>query len=136
MRVSESYWFNWFFGFWMFWHSFDVGTMLCGFELNVKNTAFAQQKNTCSSNAKGFLWRTRCSCVVVFQYNPVRGESVIGVIGNKAGDTFRVDIGGSELASLSYLSFEAATKRNRPDVKVSPESSLNILLVLMWMLDP
>ena len=56
---------------------------------------------------------------------------MIGVIGNKAGDTFRVDIGGSELASLSYLSFEAATKRNRPDVKVSPESSLNILLVLM-----
>ena len=69
--------------------------------------------------------------VLFFQYNPVRGESVIGVIGNKAGDTFRVDIGGSELASLSYLSFEAATKRNRPDVKVSPESSLNILLVLM-----
>ena len=40
----------------MFRHMFDVGTMLRVFELNVKNLAFAQQKN--SSNAKGFLLRT------------------------------------------------------------------------------
>jgi len=33
-------------------HRFDVGTMLWVFELNVKNPAFAKQKN--SSNAKGF----------------------------------------------------------------------------------
>jgi len=31
--------------------------MLRVFELNVNNPTFAQQKN--SSNAKGFLWRTR-----------------------------------------------------------------------------
>jgi exosome complex RNA-binding protein Rrp4 len=53
------------------------------------------------------------------QYVPVRGESVIGIVTNKGGDVFRVDIGGSEMGSLSYLSFEGATKRNRPDVKVS-----------------
>ncbi|KAL4235997.1 Exosome component 3 [Mactra antiquata] len=52
------------------------------------------------------------------RYVPVRGESVIGIVCAKAGDVFRVDIGGSEQASLSYLSFESATKRNRPDVKV------------------
>jgi len=40
----------------MFRHRFDVGTMLRVFELNVKNPAFAKQKN--SSNVKGFLWRT------------------------------------------------------------------------------
>ena len=34
----------------------DVGTMLRVFELNVKNPAFAKQKN--SLNAKGFLWKT------------------------------------------------------------------------------
>ena len=49
---------------------------------------------------------------------PVRGEFIIGVVTNKAGDIFRVDIGANEIASLSYLSFEGATKRNRPDVKV------------------
>ena len=56
MNFAKKYWFNWFFGLWMFQHMFDVGTMLHAFELNVKNPAFAQQKN--SSNAKGFLWRT------------------------------------------------------------------------------
>ena len=34
----------------------DVGTMLRVFELNVKNPAFAKQKN--SLNAKSFLWKT------------------------------------------------------------------------------
>jgi len=37
----------------MFRHRFDVRTMLRVFELNLKNPAFAQQKN--SSNVKGFL---------------------------------------------------------------------------------
>lgn len=36
----------------------------------------------------------------------------------KAGDIFRVDIGASEQASLSYLGFEGSSKRNRPDVQV------------------
>ena len=56
--------------------------------------------------------------ISLFQYVPVRGEFIIGVVTNKAGDIFRVDIGANEIASLSYLSFEGATKRNRPDVKV------------------
>ena len=43
---------------------------------------------------------------------------MIGIVTNKAGDTFRIDIGANEIASLSFLSFEGATKRNRPDVKV------------------
>ncbi|XP_067626277.1 exosome complex component RRP40 [Eurosta solidaginis] len=50
------------------------------------------------------------------RYIPVRGEAVIGVVTAKAGDIFRVDIGAHEQASLSYLAFEAATKKNRPDV--------------------
>ena len=50
---------------------------------------------------------------------PSKGDPVIGIVTQKAGDTFRVDIGSSEQASLSYLSFEGATKRNRPDVKVN-----------------
>jgi exosome complex component RRP40 len=52
------------------------------------------------------------------RYIPARGDNVIGVVLSKAGDVFRVDIGASEPASLSYLAFEGATKRNRPDVKV------------------
>lgn len=43
---------------------------------------------------------------------------MVGVVTQKAGDIFRVDIGGAEHASLSYLAFEGATKKNRPDVVV------------------
>lgn len=52
------------------------------------------------------------------RYIPSKGESVIGLVIQKAGDIFRVDIGASEPAALSYLAFEGATKKNRPDVNV------------------
>uniref|UniRef100_A0AAG5DHS9 Exosome complex component RRP40 n=1 Tax=Anopheles atroparvus TaxID=41427 RepID=A0AAG5DHS9_ANOAO len=52
------------------------------------------------------------------RYVPSRGELVVGVVIAKAGDIFRVDIGSSETASLSYVAFEGATKKNRPDVNV------------------
>ena len=52
------------------------------------------------------------------RYIANRGENVIGVVIAKAGDTFRVDIGTAEPASLSYLAFEGATKKNRPAVAV------------------
>ncbi|NP_001153670.1 exosome complex exonuclease Rrp40 [Bombyx mori] len=51
------------------------------------------------------------------RYVPSRGENVIGTVVQKAGDIFRVDVGGSCAASLSYLSFEGATKKNRPAIK-------------------
>lgn len=52
------------------------------------------------------------------RYIPSKGETVIGLVIQKAGDIFRVDIGASEPAALSYLAFEGATKKNRPDVSV------------------
>lgn len=36
----------------------------------------------------------------------------------KTGEGFKLDIGASEQASLSYLAFEGASKQNRPDVAV------------------
>lgn len=52
------------------------------------------------------------------RYIPSKGETVIGLVIQKAGDIFRIDIGASEPAVLSYLAFEGATKKNRPDVNV------------------
>lgn len=52
------------------------------------------------------------------RYVAVRGENVLGIVTQKSGDVFKVDIGCSEQASLSYLAFEGATKKNRPTVKV------------------
>lgn len=47
---------------------------------------------------------------------------MIGIVIAKSGDIFKVDVGGSEPASLSYLAFEGATKRNRPNVQVMMEA--------------
>lgn len=58
------------------------------------------------------------------QYVPVKGDSVIGVVTARSGDIFKVDCGASEQASLSYLAFEGATKRNRPNVQVSTDPSV------------
>lgn len=48
----------------------------------------------------------------------MKGDTVIGIVTIKSGDVFKVDFGGNEQASLSYLAFEGATKRNRPNVQV------------------
>nr|XP_057920408.1 exosome complex component RRP40-like [Doryrhamphus excisus] len=52
------------------------------------------------------------------RYVPAKAETVIGIVTAKSGDVFKIDVGGSEQASLSYLAFEGATKRNRPNVQV------------------
>ncbi|XP_011883324.1 PREDICTED: exosome complex component RRP40 [Vollenhovia emeryi] len=52
------------------------------------------------------------------RYIPNRGETVIGIVTQKSSDIYKVDIGASEQATLSYLAFEGATKKNRPDVQV------------------
>ena len=63
------------------------------------------------------------------RYVASRGENVIGVVVAKAGDLFRVDIGTSQPASLSYLAFEGATKRNRPNVNVGDISYAKVFLI-------
>ncbi|XP_055634266.1 exosome complex component RRP40 [Toxorhynchites rutilus septentrionalis] len=62
------------------------------------------------------------------RYVPNRGEIVIGIVVQKAGDIFRVDIGASESASLSYMAFEGATKKNRPDVNVGDVICARLLI--------
>lgn len=43
---------------------------------------------------------------------------MVGIVTQKSGDIYKVDVGGSEQATLSYLAFEGATKKNRPDLQV------------------
>lgn len=45
------------------------------------------------------------------------GDRVIGIVMRKMGDDFSVDIGCPNLAILNYLSFEGASKKNRPDIQ-------------------
>lgn len=43
---------------------------------------------------------------------------MIGIVTKKSGDIYKVDIGANEQATLSYLAFEGATKKNRPDLQI------------------
>lgn len=52
------------------------------------------------------------------RYIPKQTDYVVGIILKKAGDILKVDIGASELASLSILAFEGATKKQKPDMQV------------------
>lgn len=53
------------------------------------------------------------------RYVAAVGDFIIGHVMSKIGvDFFRLDIGAAQPAVLSYLHFEGATKKNRPNVKV------------------
>ena len=48
----------------------------------------------------------------------MKEEKVIGIITNRGSDSYKVDIGGAMPASLPSLSFEGATKKNKPNLQV------------------
>ena len=52
------------------------------------------------------------------RYIPAVEESVIGIIIQKYGESFDIDIGGPFTATLPVLAFEGATRRNRPNLQV------------------
>lgn len=47
------------------------------------------------------------------RYVPQRREYVIGIVVKKMGDLYKVDIGASEPATISFLSFENASKKTK-----------------------
>ena len=48
----------------------------------------------------------------------MKEERVIGIVTNRGSDSYKVDIGGAIPASLPSLSFEGATKKNKPNIQV------------------
>jgi len=65
------------------------------------------------------------------RYVAAVGDFIIGHVMSKIGvDFFRLDIGAAQPAVLSYLHFEGATKKNRPNVKVGTLFSVASL----WMI--
>ncbi|KAJ1363289.1 hypothetical protein KIN20_023124 [Parelaphostrongylus tenuis] len=52
------------------------------------------------------------------RYVAEKGDRVIGVVAGSSGDFYKLDIGTAEYALISFLAFEGATKRNRPDFKI------------------
>jgi len=52
------------------------------------------------------------------KYIPVRDDVIVGIVAAKTSETYKVDIGAAEFATLPYLAFTNATKKNRPEIKV------------------
>ena len=51
------------------------------------------------------------------RYIPLKGQFVVGIIYKKKGDNYIIDIGGSEYATLSLLSFENTAKKARKEMR-------------------
>lgn len=51
------------------------------------------------------------------KYQPKEGDQIVGVIEERGGDFYRVNIFSGSSAILNKLSFEGATKRNKPELK-------------------
>ena len=62
------------------------------------------------------------------RYIPAKGDYVIGIVANKTGDLYWLDINASEPACLSYLAFEGATKKYRPDVNIGDSIYCRVML--------
>lgn len=51
------------------------------------------------------------------QYYPANGDQVVGIIEERGGDFYRVNIFHGIPAIMSRLAFDGATKRNRPELR-------------------
>ena len=56
---------------------------------------------------------------LLLKYVPAPQEYAVGVVVGRLGEGWRVDIGGPHIATLDGYAFESATKRNKPNLKVS-----------------
>lgn len=53
------------------------------------------------------------------RYIPAQRDLVLGTIIARHAEGYRVDLGSAHMASLDALAFEGATKRSKPNLKVS-----------------
>lgn len=67
------------------------------------------------------------------KYTPAKDELVIGIVAAKTSEMYKVDIGASELATLPYLAFTNATKKNRPDIKLGNVIAAKVKLATPYM---
>lgn len=67
------------------------------------------------------------------KYIPVKDDVIVGIVAAKTSEMYKVDIGASELATLPYLAFTNATKKNRPDIKVGNVVAAKIKMATPFM---
>ncbi|KIK57246.1 hypothetical protein GYMLUDRAFT_75747 [Collybiopsis luxurians FD-317 M1] len=89
------------------------------------SSIISTRAGTLNHSANGSRWWVESNSR---RYVPAPQESVIGVVVQKQGEGFRVDIGSAHSANLDGLAFEGATKRNKPNLKVGSLVYARVLL--------
>ena len=51
------------------------------------------------------------------QYYPREGDQVVGIVEDRAGEAYRINIFSGQPAIMSTMAFDGASKRNKPDLK-------------------
>lgn len=67
------------------------------------------------------------------KYIPARDDVIVGVVAAKTSEMYKVDIGAAELATLPYLAFTNATKKNRPEIKVGNVVAAKVKIATPYM---
>ena len=67
------------------------------------------------------------------RYMPALEDLVVGIVQDRFGEGFRVDIGAHEPAQLGFTEFQGATKRNRPNLKVGDVVYARVTLTHRFM---
>lgn len=67
------------------------------------------------------------------KYIPVKDDVVVGIVAAKTSEVYKVDIGAAEFATLPYLAFTNATKKNRPEIKVGNIVSAKVKMATPYM---
>lgn len=67
------------------------------------------------------------------KYTPTKDDIVVGIVVAKTSEMYKVDIGATELATLPYLAFTNATKKNRPDIKIGNVLSAKVKVATPFM---
>eukprot|EP01041_Mallomonas_annulata_P006153 gene6153-12463_t len=101
----------------------DVTEKISSFKTNIKiGQNLLQHRNTVICTSAGTL-RYRPPVTYWIEnsrkrYFPRTGDQVLGLIEDKGGDFYRVNIFSGSVALLNRLGFEGATKRNKPELKI------------------
>lgn len=67
------------------------------------------------------------------KYIPTKDDLVVGIVVAKTSEMYKVDIGATELATLPYLAFTNATKKNRPDIKLGNIVTAKVKMATPYM---
>ena len=90
-------------------------------EISMGNGLIVNQQKQIISTYSGSLYSKRPNQFWIEHnknfYEPIVNDQIIGIVDDRGGDYYKVNIFATNVAILNRLSFDGATKRNKPELK-------------------